>query len=1480
MPEDRYAAQAKQKARQKALWTGYKIQAGTAMLDNVVAYAQEKCSVRIREETKIETFTPRKEMDAYDMRAMARRLATENNAEERFRHFQENYSNSNLYESAMENAEKVREEAGRLKTGHDSYLSGNKYVETYTSAAHSRYDSNFYYSELQEDVNDYYSYGSPRMSSYNRYDSELGVPDLDGQKNDRYSGYGEDVVRQSPPPSESGFSMTAEARSYDDDPTAGMDFGKYDKYEDYAPTETMSHETYGYERDDDFLHTYAEPPKSYSDDYHDDNIHTSRNEAKASIHTNERENRAYETQDTLKTSSGSSQRNYDNAQNSNISGRYEDKAASSDLKTESGNYNGYSNVRDERASSPLKTSADNSYESTYAGKNPTSLKTSGDAHGSFENTRTSPLNTGDESYKNVFKSDSSPLKTGSGTENLKAENSQGLDYHGQSIQKENISLKTGNYEKTHESFSPLKTSHNSEFISGNTEPAKSAALKTAQKADASINPGSLTHTGLKTSGINEESLYSGTGKSAAGEIHTPDMKTGTYNNAGSSILKTGTDTRMETTAGSLKTPGASKPANNAEFGTGVNTDTILKTSETQNLKTSGLSGNNGAPLKTGNPSEYKNEFSTLKTAKENGGQSIKPGSYSKADAGLKTGHENLKDIKNGSLKTSMGTVTAAGALKTGEKFQEGTTADGIVSNGDVLKTGAKGIADKNINVLKTGQPAGLNAESTNGLKTAASNAGAVPENLKASDGNPLKTAANSAAGKEGVLKTGALNVNADGVAKNTVKTIGTGKVGTIVKDKNGKIIGITAPDGTVTSKTAIIATSQGTGKFFIVKTAKGTFAVDINGNMGRVEGGKFIESKNGGLFGIKTAKNSAEIKTAKSERFGGVQKVGFSVKSIGKTAIHTTGEKFTAIGKAAKKFTGKESWMELTGNFFSAKTEMPLAVQGPAGTMPVKSKKMIKTGNDVVKSKGKKAIVLRTKAAKRKGILDQFTKKKDIKGGFVVANNMEEFVKFKNKKKVIGIYTAEKGFASIKDGKINTASGTVLATSAKTSKGILGTLKTKEVTVESDGKVIKKIVRTKKEGSSLFLKTARGTTKVLKTAGKGAAVAGTFTSFMQGVEAGDTKSWTVAQGKKFVARGLRRAAVRLVQKMLKIIKELVKKVISLFIKLLAACAPVAIALVCAACVFCIFGFLAEDKKTWDNYSDFIVSTTEHLQSDASSCSSVEITGRDTIDWKGVFSITEGFYDGESDTKNVKPVLAWFKGNSDTGVLSKIKNTIFNGGFGTTNHMYKFSSDGGNGTIHIYNYNDMLKAFVKSKIWKKRIGDAETPDLEPYEFRLDDSYSTTLDVGSAGSEGDADISDAESLIDGGSEAAKKFVEFALKQRGKPYVWGATGPNSFDCSGLVYYCIHSTVDPHYSRTDTRGIASNGWKTIKNFSDLKTGDVLVFSSNGGFGGIHHVGIYIGSGKMVHAPHTGDVVKISDVTHGYYRNQFYCGKRPFKDE
>ena len=91
-----------------------------------------------------------------------------------------------------------------------------------------------------------------------------------------------------------------------------------------------------------------------------------------------------------------------------------------------------------------------------------------------------------------------------------------------------------------------------------------------------------------------------------------------------------------------------------------------------------------------------------------------------------------------------------------------------------------------------------------------------------------------------------------------------------------------------------------------------------------------------------------------------------------------------------------------------------------------------------------------------------------------------------------------------------------------------------------------------------------------------------------------------------------------------------------------------------------------------------------------------------------------------------------------------------------------------------------------------------------------------------------------------------VDRAYAQLGKPYGWGAAGPNSFDCSGLVGYCLTGTYGNHWCTTGT--IA--GWTPVSN---PKPGDICINS--------HHTGIYIGGGQMIHAPQTGDVVKISAV-------------------
>lgn len=94
----------------------------------------------------------------------------------------------------------------------------------------------------------------------------------------------------------------------------------------------------------------------------------------------------------------------------------------------------------------------------------------------------------------------------------------------------------------------------------------------------------------------------------------------------------------------------------------------------------------------------------------------------------------------------------------------------------------------------------------------------------------------------------------------------------------------------------------------------------------------------------------------------------------------------------------------------------------------------------------------------------------------------------------------------------------------------------------------------------------------------------------------------------------------------------------------------------------------------------------------------------------------------------------------------------------------------------------------------------------------------------------------------------IVSRAYSQLGKPYEWGAYGPSSFDCSGFVSYCLTGS----YTRLGTT-LTFMGWTRVSN---PQPGDVVTTAT--------HCGIYIGNGQMIHAPHTGDVVKVGPVQSG----------------
>ena len=123
----------------------------------------------------------------------------------------------------------------------------------------------------------------------------------------------------------------------------------------------------------------------------------------------------------------------------------------------------------------------------------------------------------------------------------------------------------------------------------------------------------------------------------------------------------------------------------------------------------------------------------------------------------------------------------------------------------------------------------------------------------------------------------------------------------------------------------------------------------------------------------------------------------------------------------------------------------------------------------------------------------------------------------------------------------------------------------------------------------------------------------------------------------------------------------------------------------------------------------------------------------------------------------------------------------------------------------------------------------------------------------------------------SVSQSQVISCVRQQLGKPYVYGAAGPNSFDCSGLAYYCHGSSIP----RTAAAQSAGSG-KTI-NKANVQPGDLMFWNTSGN--GVSHTTICSGNGNMIHAPKTGDVVKeVAYKGNSYYEPRFVNAKRYWK--
>jgi peptidoglycan DL-endopeptidase CwlO len=164
--------------------------------------------------------------------------------------------------------------------------------------------------------------------------------------------------------------------------------------------------------------------------------------------------------------------------------------------------------------------------------------------------------------------------------------------------------------------------------------------------------------------------------------------------------------------------------------------------------------------------------------------------------------------------------------------------------------------------------------------------------------------------------------------------------------------------------------------------------------------------------------------------------------------------------------------------------------------------------------------------------------------------------------------------------------------------------------------------------------------------------------------------------------------------------------------------------------------------------------------------------------------------------------------------------------------------------------------------KQEIADLDT-QIDEAEKAHDEAEAAEAEAAAAAAEAAAASesgSSSDSRSDSGStasysaDAATAAVEFARDQLGESYVYGAAGPDTWDCSGLVQgaYAVSGISLTHYTNAiwDETSAIDRG--------DLKPGD-LVFYNNLG-----HMAIYIGDGQVIHAPKPGDVVKISDLDMG----------------
>ncbi len=138
-------------------------------------------------------------------------------------------------------------------------------------------------------------------------------------------------------------------------------------------------------------------------------------------------------------------------------------------------------------------------------------------------------------------------------------------------------------------------------------------------------------------------------------------------------------------------------------------------------------------------------------------------------------------------------------------------------------------------------------------------------------------------------------------------------------------------------------------------------------------------------------------------------------------------------------------------------------------------------------------------------------------------------------------------------------------------------------------------------------------------------------------------------------------------------------------------------------------------------------------------------------------------------------------------------------------------------------------------------------------------------------------DMNRLLSGEAEARpqgklEQVVKSAMGLLGTPYRWGGSGPDGFDCSGLVSYVFRNALGIELPRVSREMAAKSDAELIRDREQLNPGDLVFFGMRGR---VNHVGIYVGSGQFLHAPSRGKDVRVDSLLSGYWGTRFMQARR-----